>query len=560
MKKRILALIGLAVSASLLLSACGGTVASKSASASAKTTSASSDAKSASGSGQASTNKAVVTTKTGERTTANGKASGKDTVVFVINSEPTSLEPGATSSSDSYSRICMIQCYETLLREAPADRTKLQPLIAESWEFAKDGKSVTFKIADGIKFSNGDALTADDVEYSLNKEIKMPAVSDIASMMENAQKVDANHVKLNLKYSYKPVLNVLCNPVFSIIDKAYYEKCQSDGTNFGRNPIGTGAYILKNWQNGQSITYEANPNWHGGKAAIKNLEVRFMADATTAAIALESGDCDVFYGVDSADLPRLRENKDVNVLSVQSSGFYFIALNTEKTPLDNVKVRKAVALAINRQEIIDGGQDGVGWVTECPITPGIFGYQKDFKAEAQNIDKAKSLLKEAGYEKGFTLDMKTPESSYYSRPAQVIQEELRQIGITVNLSTMERGAFNQDVSNRNYESIYFWIGASYPDADNIVYKLFNSEYADAKSVTNMANLKNDDADKLIKDARSSLDDNERIKLYGQLSKLNDDNAWYIPILTSTNTLCARAELGGAYGNSAAFYFASDWNY
>jgi len=560
MKRKCLAMVGLAVSAVLMLSACGGTVAPKSAATSAKTTAASSAAKTASGSGQASTNKAVVTTKAGERTTANGKYKDKDTLVFSINAEPTSLEPGASSSSDSYSRICMIQCYETLLREAPADRTKLEPLVAESWEFAQDGKSVTFKIADGIKFSNGDTLTAEDVAFSLNKEMKAPAVSNASGMMDSAEVVDANHVKLNLKYSYKPVLNVLCNPVFSIIDKAYYEKCQSDGTNFGRNPIGTGAYVMKNWQNGQSITYEANPNWHGGKAAIKNLEIRFMSDATTAAIALESGDTDVFYGVDSADLPRLRENKDVNVLSVQSSGFYFIALNSTKAPLDNVNVRKAIALAVNRQEIIDGGQDGVGWVTECPITPGIFGYQTDFKAEAQNIDKAKQLLKDAGYANGLTINMKTPENSYYARPAQVIQEELRQIGITVNLSTMERGAFNQDVSNRDYDSIYFWTGASYPDADDIVYKLFNSQYANTTSITNMANVKNDDADKIINQARSSLDDKERMTLYGQLSKLNDDNAWYIPILTSTNTLCARAEVGGAYGNSAGFYFASDWNY
>jgi peptide/nickel transport system substrate-binding protein len=505
------------------------------------------------------TNKAVITTKAGEVTAGTGQ-SDKDNLIFVMNSEPNSLEPGASSSSDTFARVALIQVYETLLREAVGDRTTLEPLIANSWEFKNDGLQVVFEIKDGIKFHNGDDLTVEDVAFSLNKAIAMPTISDVVSMMENAEILDDSHVALNLKYAYSPVLNILTNPAFSIISKEYYEKCQEDGTNFGRKPVGTGPYKFVSWQNGANIKYEANDNWHKGDVNIKNLEIRFMSDVTTAAIALESGDCDVFYGVDSADLPRLRENKDVNVLSVQSSGFYFIALNTDRPPLDNLKVRQAISYAINRQEIIDGGQDGVGWVTECPITPGIFGYQEEFKAHEQDIEKAKSLLAEAGYSDGLQIEMKTPEAAYYARPAQVIQEQLRQIGITVNLLPMERATFNTDVANRDYDSIYTWIGATIPDADNIVYNLFNSEYAHTTGVTNMANIKDTKADEIINKARKSIDRDERYRLYGELSQLNKDNAWYIPILTSTNTLCARVDVKGAYGNSAAYFYVSDWSF
>ena len=125
---------------------------------------------------------------------------------------------------------------------------------------------------------------------------------------------------------------------------------------------------------------------------------------------------------------------------------------------------------------------------------------------------------------------------------------------------MERGAFDTDLSNRNFEMSYSWIGCSYPDADNIVYKLFHSQYANTTGQTNMANVVNEEADRLVEEARSSTDSAEREDLYRQLCELNDENAWYIAILTSTNTIVASAEVGGVAGNAGSFYYVSDYTY
>lgn len=506
------------------------------------------------------TNKAVITTGTGSRTVADGSKADKDTLIFALNSEPLSLEPGAGAASDPYTKMCILQVYETLVREAPADRTTIIPLLAESWKFSEDGTELSFKLKDGVKFTNGDTLTAEDVAYSFNKVLAMPSAEAYKSIIKDAEVIDDQNVKINLNYAYKPVLNILCNQIFSVIDKKYYEQCEADGTNFGRNPMGTGAYIFKGWINGDCINYEANPDWHGGDVSIPKLTIKFMTDVTTTAINLESGDVDVFSGVDSADLPRLRENPDVNVLSVQSSGFYPICFNMDVEPLNDERVRKAIQLTVNRQEIIDGGADGIGWVTEAPITPGIFGYPEDFHAEPQNIEKAKELLKEAGYENGLDLTLKVQETSFYSRPCQVIQEELRQIGINIDLKTMEAGAWTQDMINRDFELAYMWIGASYPDADDVVQKLFNSKQADAAAVTNLSRVRNDDVDALLEKAQRSLDDQERKDLYYELSEINDEHAWYVPIYTSTNSLCTGTAVGGAYANSAQYYYASDWTF
>ncbi|MCQ4727194.1 ABC transporter substrate-binding protein [Anaerotignum faecicola] len=561
MKKKF-AIVGISVfmSAILLLSGCGG-------SSSGSDSAGSEPDNAANGSGEASSAQsegeklmANATARMGTVTVANGEGADRDDLTFISVIEPTSLEPGGLASSDSNFRVVATQIYETLVRETPMDRTQLQPMLAESWEFNEDNTQVTFKIKEGVKFHNGDTMTADDVAYSLNRAIGLATNADISEMMADAVVVDDTHVTLNLKYAYGPVLNILTNPNFAVVSQKYVEECEANGTNFGRNPMGTGAYKFVEWINGSSITLEAFEEWNGGDVPIKNLTYNFITDTTTAAVSLESGDADLLYGSDSADMVRMVDNPDINVMATQSSGFYFLTLNTESELLSDERVRKAIAMCIDRQEIIDGGQDGLGWATECPITPGIFGYQEDFKATATDPEGAKALLAEAGYPDGITIKFICPEANYYSRPAQVIQEQLRRGGINAELTIMERGAFDTDLSNRNFEMSYSFIGASYPDADNIVYKLFHSQYANTTGQTNMANVVDEEADRIVETARKSSDSEERYALYGELSALNDANAWYIPILTSTNSIVASAQVGGVTANSGSFYYVSDYTY
>ena len=125
---------------------------------------------------------------------------------------------------------------------------------------------------------------------------------------------------------------------------------------------------------------------------------------------------------------------------------------------------------------------------------------------------------------------------------------------------MEAGAWTQDMINRDYELAYMWIGASYPDADDVVQKLFNSKQADAAAVTNLSRVKSDEVDALLEKAQRSLDDQERKDLYYELAEINDENAWYVPIYTSTNSLCTGTAVGGAYANSAQYYYAADWTF
>ena len=285
-----------------------------------------------------------------------------------------------------------------------------------------------------------------------------------------------------------------------------------------------------------------------------------MGDATTAAIALEAGDIDVFWGVDSADLPRLRENDEINVLSVQSSGFYYLGMNLSAEPFDDVNIRKAAQMCINRREIIDGGADGVGWETHSMTTPGYFGYQADFLDVAQDLEQSKALLAEAGYPDGLDVTLITPEASWYSRPAQVVQEQLRRGGFNVDFQMMERGSFNEKIANNDFEMTYYAVWPSFPDADSCVYKIFHKDLANTHGATNVVNVVDDDITALVEEGRALTDSDERYAVYGELAELNSEMAYYIPTMTSTNTVCARKTVAGCYGHSGGMYRVADWWY
>lgn len=482
----------------------------------------------------------------------------RDTLLFAIGNDPSSLDPG--EYNEHASGICVLQCYDQLVREKIGDRSIIEPMLAESWDFQDEGKKIEFTIRQGVKFHDGSEMTAEDVAFSLNRSMALPIYAEYEEIFGAAEVIDATHVVLNMKKPYAPIINILSMPGFSIVSEDYYSQCEEDGILVGRNPMGTGPYIFQDWEGNSSVSYIANPDYWNGEPSIKNLEMRIMSDATTGAISLESGDIDVFWGIDSADIPRLRENDEIDVLTVQSSGFYYLGMNTAAAPFDDERVRKAAQFCVDRQDIIEGGADSVGWETHCMITPGYFGYQEDFKDVGQDLEKSKELLADAGYPDGIDVIMSVPEESWYARPAQVLQEQLRQGGFNVKLDIMERGSFTDKTGDRDFEMVYYAVWPSIPDADNCVYQVFHEDYATTKGAANIGGVIDNEMTTLVEEARALIDPDERYEAYGKLTELNSERAYYVPILTSTNTICARKHVIDCYGHSGSLYRVADWSY
>lgn len=485
--------------------------------------------------------------------------SSKDSLIMGYTKEPDTIAPGSDAKTNAQMVVAM--CHDTIVGKDPSDQSVIVPSISDTWEFSGDGTEIIFHIRDDIKFHDGTALSVEDVLFSLNYATQQGLNSSGASILKGWEDAGDNNIKVTLAYPYKPILQILATPGFSIISKATYEKAQAEGKNFGMMENGTGPYKLVKWTTGDRIILEANNSWHRGAPAIKKVEVRLCSDETSGGLMIENGEIDFFIGMNSADRPRFLANDKLNVISATSAGTYVIAMNLKEGPFaDNLALREAVAYAINRQDILDGGMNGVGEVTPGPITPGYFGFVDGYEAYPYNPEMAKAKLAEAGYPNGIDVSFKTASDSWYSNPSQVIVEQLRQVGIRCNFEIMERAPYLKEVQeDMNYEMCYYMTWGDFPDADPVMWGKFHSETI-GKQMQNFAGVDNPDVDALLLKARTSIDDSERKALYANLAEMNKENVWYLMILTTYNSMVINNDLQGVepipsgYYNPAFYYW------
>ena len=474
--------------------------------------------------------------------------------------EPTSLFPGESSSGNP--QTITGNLYDTLVYEENGDRTNLLPGLASSWKFNDDGTVLTLEIRDGVKFHDGSKLTAEDVAFSLGVCRAKAYNSSFTSILEGFEVVDASHVAVKLAYAYKPVLSILAMPSFSIFSKAWYEQCTANKTNMARTEMGTGPYKLVSWNAGQSIVYEAFDEWWGGKVAIKNVTFKVYGDATTAALAMEQGKGDIFFGAATADCERLDAKDGISVVYVPSNGTHYIAYNMNPkygSKFMEKNVRKAAQASYDREEILAGGLDGIGWVTPYMVNMGHFGYIEDFEPTPYDPNKAAEYLKASKYD-GSKIVFKAANNSWYQLPAQIKQEQLRKVGFNVDLQIQERATFDVEArTNFDCDMFNYMTWGAVPDADADVWKFLRTD-SQGVALANVGYAGNAECDKLLEQARYSLDDQERIKLYKQIAEINEEEAWYTFTITGTNTVVVRDALKGFEANEGQVYKFSFWSF
>ncbi len=538
----------LAAAMAISLTACGGgSTSSSTGGSAAEATSVDNDAIL----NQTAASAASVTDASAEDSGAATESS-KDSLIMGYTAEPNSIAPGADSKTNAQMVVAM--CHDGLVGKAPQDQSVIVPSISDSWEFSDDGTVLTMHIRDDIKFHDGTPLTVEDVLFSLDYAVKQGLNASAASVLKEWKDAGDNNVEITLQYPYKPILQILGTPGFSIISKAFYEKCESDGTNFGMVENGTGAYTIENWTTGAKMTLKANEGWHRGNPAIKNVDIKLCQDSTSGALMVENGEIEFLIGMASADRDRLSVNPKLELVNAFSAGTYILCMNDQKGPFaDNLALREAVAYAINRDEILLGGMNGVGSVTPGPITPGYFGYVDDFEPYPYDPEMAKKKLAEAGYPDGIDISFKTASDSWYSLPSQIIVEQLRQVGIRCDLQIMERAPFFKETQeDLNYDMCYYMTWGDFPDCDPVMWGKFHSECI-GKPMSNFVGVNDPEVDELLLKARTSLDDQERLDCYKQLAEMNKENVWYLMVLTTYNSIVINKDLKGVVPIPAGYY-------
>jgi peptide/nickel transport system substrate-binding protein len=489
---------------------------------------------------------------------APAASTGKTDLTIINTVEPQTLLPGSENLSAGHLIQCQI--YDTLVMETPGARSTLVPGLATEWEYSEDGCTITFTLREGVKFHDGTEMTADDVVFSLKKDAEGSYNADAAKLLASIEKVDDKHIAVSTNYAYKPFLQVLAMPSFGIYSQKWYEDCEASGTNMARSENGTGAYKFAEWQSGDYLKLEAFDDYWGGAPTIKNVTMKIMTDGQTAALSMQSGEADVFFGLDSADYDTMKATPHMVVWDVLSNGTHFLALNSTDGHFfkDNKDARKAVQHSLNREEINLGGLDGTGHVTPYPVNPDHFGYDPDWQPTPFDLDKAKELLAGTGYS-GETVIYKSANSSWYQNPAQVMAEEMRKAGFNIDLQIMERGAWEDDVDAKGNSDIWnYMTWGQFPDADADLYIYLHTsqrgiEYA------NMIDAGNEECDAALDGGRYSVDDEERFNFYKQVADINEEEGWYAFLMTGCNFAVTTDAVQGFVPHPAVFYHIKDWS-
>ena len=360
--------------------------------------------------------------------------------------EPPSLDPTAEAAA-AVDEVVYANVFEGLSRFA-ADGS-IVPALAKSWEISEDGLTYTFKLNEGVTFHDGSAFDAEDAKFSLdriNAEGSLNAQKALYASIESVEVVDPTTVKLTLK---QPDGNLIYNLAWG--DAVIVAPESADNNKI--NPIGTGPFVFTNRVEGDSVTLTKNQSYWGTPVKLESATFRFIADPTAAYASLQAGDVDSFPNYPSPEtVSQFEGDPRFSVVIGATQGETILSMNNGKPPLDNVKVREAIAHAIDRQAVIDGAMFGYGTPIGTFLSPASPDYV-DLTAQSNyDPEKSKALLAEAGIT-DLTLSLKLPPvEGYARRGGEIIAQQLNAVGIKTETTNLEWAQWLSEVfTDKNYD-------------------------------------------------------------------------------------------------------------
>jgi len=436
----------------------------------------------------------------------------KDTIIFTQGADITSLDPHIGKQLRAFTVTCNM--FEQLVKFD--DNMQVAPSLAESWERVSD-TAVKFKLREDVKFHNGDPLTSADVKFSYDRMMASPVVANNISFLESVEIVDDYNVILNTKSPYAPLLAALTTPPCAIVPKKVVE---ADEKGFALNPIGTGPYKFVEWKQGEYCKLEAFDGYYGDKAKTKYVIMKVVPENTQRTIMLETGEADIAYEVLPNDVSKIESNDKLQLLKDVSLKSVDFGFNTKsKGPVSNKLVRQAIECAIDKKGIVESVLYNIGKPGSLSIAPAAFGYSDKFATDKYNVEKAKSLLEEAGYKDGFEIRIWTDADQAHQEVCQVVQSQLSEIGIKANIEVLEYGTLLKKLMDgEDYDMELTFFNNIVGDADYALYSLFHPA-----SSSNHSRYDNQKVADLIVKSRSEVDDAKRKAAYEEIYKMLDDD-------------------------------------
>lgn len=474
--------------------------------------------------------------------------------VFVYCSEgsPTSFNPQLATDGASFNASSRM-VYNRLLEFEPGG-TELSPALAESWKISKDGLTFTFNLRKGVKFHSHNGFKpsrdfqADDVIFTFDRmRLKSHPYHlvnggtyeyfksmEMDTIIRNLIKVDDYTVKFILSRPEAPFLANLAMDYASILSKEYGDFLQKKKTpgQLDTEPVGTGPFVFQRYQKDTLIRYEAHEAYWGGKPKLDKVVFAITVDPSVRFQKLKAGECHLVAEPSPTDIPAMKKNSRVQVMDQAGLNVAYLAMNTEKPPFDKKEVRQAIHHALNRASYIEAIYQGHAEVAKNPVPPSMWSYNEAVKDYDYNIEKAKALLKKAGYEKGFSTELWTmPVSRPYNpngkKMGELMQADLAKVGITLKLISYDWPTYLAKARKGEHSLIQMgWTGDN-GDPDNFLNVLLGCAAVDAGS--NLARWCNKKFEELVEKGKTTMDQAQRAEYYKEAQKIFKEEAPWVTL-------------------------------
>ena len=473
-------------------------------------------------------------TACGDKGTTVSNGGDKDLLVYAQSAELRTLDPH--QATDVYSRRVLANVFDRLIEKN--EKMELTPGLAKSWEYLDD-TTVEFKLREGVLFQNGSELTSEDVKYTLEKARVAPMVVNLYGAIEEIETVDKYTVVVKTEKPFGPLLHHLSHITASIMNKEYNEATKE----YNIKPMGTGAYSVEKWLAGDRVILKANENYFRGVAPIKEVVVRNIPEENSRAIGLETGEVHLSQDILSISRMTVIDDPALELQEMSSLGISYLGFNVRRGPLQDVRVRQAIAYAINRDEIIDTILMGSVEKANGLFGPGVFGYSETAETIGYNPEKAKALLAEAGYENGgIDLKVTTSGSETNTQIMTIVQAQLKEIGINLTLEQLEWGTYLNITANGESDLFYMGWSNSSADGDYGMSALLHSELMGAGG--NRSFYKNEQLDKLLGLGQGELDESVRKGYYAEAMDIVNEEVPIYPFNFSLANAGYRSEVKG----------------
>jgi len=499
-------------------------------------------------------------------TLACGAVSAK-TLVYCSEGSPENFYPGMNTTGTSFD--VTTQVYNTIV-EFERGGTKVMPGLAEKWDISADGTVYTFHLRKGVKwhttsksFKPTRDFNADDFIFMLERQWKesdpfFKVTSQnhsyfndmgMPKLLKSVDRIDDHTVKITLNQAEAPFLANLAMQYAGSQSKEYAIAMLKAGTpeKVDQDPVGTGPFYLVQYQKDAIIRFKAFPQYWGGKAKIDDLVFAITPDASVRWAKLQKGECHVMPYPNPADLDAIRKDPNVQVLEQPGLNVGYLSYNTTKKPFDDVRVRKAINMAINKKAIIDGVYLTTGVAAKNPIPPTLWSYNDAVKDDPYDPEAAKKLLAQAGFPDGFSTDLwampvQRPYNPNAKRIAELMQADLAKINVKAEIKSFEWGEYRKRLQAGEHQmGMLGWTGDN-GDPDNFMYTLLGCASAKSASGSNISKFCYQPYEDLVVKAKSATKQSERDALYKKAQVIFKEQAPWFTIAHAVQLKPVRKEV------------------